>query len=149
MLPLFFWHRLLARSRTNLKKSVSSVGSYARSIAQTLYDFSLGRFPDFDPAPPVWQGLAARTLARSLGRWVPAPAQKLLCAVSSHGSDHARVRFCRWYRFERRIVRGTQTRMIPSLLALSAMVVTSRHSDRTLERRYHLVTLNALAESPS
>jgi MFS family permease len=35
--------------------------------------------------------------------------------------------------------------MIPSLLALVAMVVASRHSDRTLERRYHLVTLNVLA----
>jgi MFS transporter, ACS family, tartrate transporter len=35
--------------------------------------------------------------------------------------------------------------MIPSLLALFAMVVASRHSDRTLERRYHLATLNILA----
>ena len=35
--------------------------------------------------------------------------------------------------------------MIPSLLALVAMVVASRHSDRTLERRYHLATLNVLA----
>ena len=35
--------------------------------------------------------------------------------------------------------------MIPSLLALIAMVVASRHSDRTLERRYHLATLNVLA----
>jgi len=35
--------------------------------------------------------------------------------------------------------------MIPSLLALIAMVVASRHSDRTLERRYHLATLSVLA----
>src|SRR5579863_486985 len=35
--------------------------------------------------------------------------------------------------------------MIPSLLALIAMVVVSRHSDRTLERRYHLATLSVLA----
>ena len=35
--------------------------------------------------------------------------------------------------------------MIPSLLALIAMVVVSRHSDRTLERRYHLVALSVLA----
>lgn len=35
--------------------------------------------------------------------------------------------------------------MIPSLLALVAMVVASRHSDRTLERRYHLATLSVLA----
>lgn len=35
--------------------------------------------------------------------------------------------------------------MIPSLLALIAMVVASRHSDRTLERRYHLATLNVFA----
>jgi len=35
--------------------------------------------------------------------------------------------------------------MIPSLLALFAMVVASRHSDRTLERRYHLATLSVLA----
>jgi MFS transporter, ACS family, tartrate transporter len=35
--------------------------------------------------------------------------------------------------------------MIPSLLALFAMLVVSRHSDRTLERRYHMATLSALA----
>lgn len=35
--------------------------------------------------------------------------------------------------------------MIPNLLALIAMILASRHSDRTLERRYHLVTLGALA----
>ena len=35
--------------------------------------------------------------------------------------------------------------MIPNLLGLIAMVVTSRNSDRTLERRYHLATLGALA----
>ena len=35
--------------------------------------------------------------------------------------------------------------MIPSLLALAAMVVASRHSDRTLERRYHLAILSVLA----
>jgi ACS family tartrate transporter-like MFS transporter len=35
--------------------------------------------------------------------------------------------------------------MIPNLVGLIAMVVTSRHSDRTLERRYHLATLGALA----
>jgi MFS family permease len=35
--------------------------------------------------------------------------------------------------------------MIPSLLALTAMVVASRHSDRTLERKYHLATFNVLA----
>jgi len=35
--------------------------------------------------------------------------------------------------------------MIPSLLALVAMVVASRHSDRTMERRYHLATLSVLA----
>jgi ACS family tartrate transporter-like MFS transporter len=35
--------------------------------------------------------------------------------------------------------------MIPSFLALIAMVVVSRHSDRTLERRYHLATLSVLA----
>jgi MFS transporter, ACS family, tartrate transporter len=35
--------------------------------------------------------------------------------------------------------------MIPSLLALVAMIVIARHSDRTLERRYHLAALNTLA----
>ncbi|HEY6293607.1 MAG TPA: MFS transporter [Terriglobia bacterium] len=35
--------------------------------------------------------------------------------------------------------------MIPGLLALVAMIVIARHSDRTLERRYHLAALNALA----
>jgi MFS transporter, ACS family, tartrate transporter len=35
--------------------------------------------------------------------------------------------------------------MIPNLLALLAMILVSRHSDRTLERRYHMATLGALA----
>ena len=35
--------------------------------------------------------------------------------------------------------------MIPNLFGLITMVVASRHSDRTLERRYHLATLGALA----
>jgi len=35
--------------------------------------------------------------------------------------------------------------MIPNLLALIAMILVSRHSDRTLERRYHMATLGALA----
>ncbi len=35
--------------------------------------------------------------------------------------------------------------MIPSLLGLVAMVVASRHSDRTLERRYHLAIFSVLA----
>jgi ACS family tartrate transporter-like MFS transporter len=35
--------------------------------------------------------------------------------------------------------------MIPNLLALIAMILVSRHSDRTLERRYHMATLCALA----
>jgi hypothetical protein len=35
--------------------------------------------------------------------------------------------------------------MIPNLLAVIAMIFVSWHSDRTLERRYHSVTLCALA----
>jgi ACS family tartrate transporter-like MFS transporter len=35
--------------------------------------------------------------------------------------------------------------MIPNLLGLIAMIATSRHSDRTLERRYHLAASVALA----
>jgi ACS family tartrate transporter-like MFS transporter len=35
--------------------------------------------------------------------------------------------------------------MIPNLLGLIAMILVSRHSDRTLERRYHMATLGALA----
>jgi ACS family tartrate transporter-like MFS transporter len=35
--------------------------------------------------------------------------------------------------------------MIPNVLALIAMILVSRHSDRTLERRYHLTALGALA----
>jgi ACS family tartrate transporter-like MFS transporter len=35
--------------------------------------------------------------------------------------------------------------MIPNLLALIAMILVSRNSDRTLERRYHMATLAALA----
>ena len=35
--------------------------------------------------------------------------------------------------------------MIPNLLALVAMILVSCHSDRALERRYHMATLGALA----
>jgi MFS family permease len=35
--------------------------------------------------------------------------------------------------------------MVPNLVALMAMILVSQHSDRTLERRYHMATLGALA----
>src|SRR5262249_468352 len=35
--------------------------------------------------------------------------------------------------------------MVPNLLAAVAMIIASRHSDRTLERRYHIATLDVLA----
>jgi MFS transporter, ACS family, tartrate transporter len=35
--------------------------------------------------------------------------------------------------------------MVPSLVGLIAMILVSRHSDRTLERRYHIATSAALA----
>jgi MFS transporter, ACS family, tartrate transporter len=35
--------------------------------------------------------------------------------------------------------------MIPNLVALIAMILVSRHSDKTLERRYHIATLDVLA----
>ena len=35
--------------------------------------------------------------------------------------------------------------MVPNLFGLVAMILVSRHSDRTLERRYHMATLDALA----
>ena len=35
--------------------------------------------------------------------------------------------------------------MIPNLLGLIAMILVSRHSDRTLERRYHMASFGALA----
>jgi len=35
--------------------------------------------------------------------------------------------------------------MVPNLAALVAMILLSRHSDRTLERRFHMATLGALA----
>ena len=35
--------------------------------------------------------------------------------------------------------------MVPNLLGLIAMIIVSRHSDRTLERRFHIVTAEALA----
>jgi hypothetical protein len=34
--------------------------------------------------------------------------------------------------------------MIPNLLAVTAMILVSWHSDRTLERRYYMATLGAL-----
>jgi MFS transporter, ACS family, tartrate transporter len=47
---------------------------------------------------------------------------------------------------------GSNTRigfavMIPNLLSLIAMIVVSRHADRTAERRWHLVATGALAGS--
>jgi ACS family tartrate transporter-like MFS transporter len=35
--------------------------------------------------------------------------------------------------------------MVPNLVGLIAMILVSRHSDRTLERRYHLATVGAIA----
>lgn len=35
--------------------------------------------------------------------------------------------------------------LIPNLLGLTAMILVSQHSDRTLERRYHMAALGALA----
>jgi ACS family tartrate transporter-like MFS transporter len=35
--------------------------------------------------------------------------------------------------------------MVPNLLGLIAMILVSRHSDRTLERRYHMATATALS----
>jgi ACS family tartrate transporter-like MFS transporter len=35
--------------------------------------------------------------------------------------------------------------MVPNLVSLIAMILVTRHSDRTLERRYHMATLGALA----
>ena len=35
--------------------------------------------------------------------------------------------------------------MIPNLLGLIVMILVSRHSDRTLERRYHMAASAALA----
>jgi ACS family tartrate transporter-like MFS transporter len=35
--------------------------------------------------------------------------------------------------------------MIPNFLGLIAMIVVSRHSDRTLERRYHMATVATLS----
>lgn len=72
------------------------------------------------------------------------------CIGFSHG--FASYTFTFWLPQLMKSVFGSQSNtavgiavMIPSLLALIAMVVASRHSDRTLERRYHLATLNVLA----
>jgi ACS family tartrate transporter-like MFS transporter len=35
--------------------------------------------------------------------------------------------------------------VIPNLAGLIAMIIVSRHSDRTLERRYHMAAAGALA----
>jgi ACS family tartrate transporter-like MFS transporter len=72
------------------------------------------------------------------------------CIGFCHG--FASYTFSFWLPQVMRSVFGSQSNtavgiavMIPSLLALIAMVVASRHSDRTLERRYHLAALNVLA----
>ncbi len=74
----------------------------------------------------------------------------LACIGFAHG--FASYTFSFWLPQVMKSVLGGQSNtvvgfavMVPSLLALVAMILVSRHSDRTLERRYHLATLDALA----
>ena len=74
----------------------------------------------------------------------------LACIGFGHG--FAAYTFSFWLPQVMRSVLGGQSNtvlglmvLIPNLLGLIAMILVSWHSDRTLERRYHMATLGALA----
>ena len=95
--------------------------------------------------------LGAKTQSISVARTLVNPrVWHLACIGFGHG--FAGYTFSFWLPQVMKSVLGGQSNtavgiavMIPNLLGLIAMVAASRHSDRTLERRYHLATLGALA----
>jgi MFS transporter, ACS family, tartrate transporter len=95
--------------------------------------------------------LGAKTQSISVAQTLVNPrVWHLACIGFCHG--FAGYTFSFWLPQVMKSVLGGQSNtavgiavMIPNLLGLIAMVVASRHSDRTLERRYHLATLGTLA----
>jgi ACS family tartrate transporter-like MFS transporter len=74
----------------------------------------------------------------------------LACAGFCHG--FASYTFSFWLPQVMKSVSGGQSNtvvgfavMIPNVVGMLAMMLVSRHSDRTLERRYHMATSDALA----
>ena len=95
--------------------------------------------------------LGAETQSISVGRTLVNPrVWHLACIGFCHG--FAGYTFSFWLPQVMKSVFGGHSNtkvgvavMIPNLVGLIAMVVASRHSDRALERRYHLAALGALA----
>ena len=95
--------------------------------------------------------LGAKTQLASVARTLVNPkVWHLACIGFCHG--FASYTFIFWLpQFTKSVVGGHSNSavgfivMIPNLLAALAMIIASRHSDRTLERRYHMAALGALA----
>ena len=95
--------------------------------------------------------LGARKHSISVARTLVNPrVWHLACIGVCHG--FASYTFGFWLPQVMRAVFGGQSNtvigfavMAPNLFALTAMILVSRHSDRTLERRYHMASLGALA----
>jgi len=92
-------------------------------------------------------GTQSMSVARTL---VNPRVWHLACIGFGHG--FATYTFSFWLPQIMKSVLGEQSNtgigfviMIPNLLGLVAMILVSRHSDRTLERRYHMATSVALA----
>ena len=95
------------------------------------------------------QKLGARSI--SVARTLIHPRVWHLACIG-FGSGFATYTFSFWLPQILKSVQGGQSNtavgflvMIPNLLGLIAMILTSRHSDRTLERRYHMAASVALA----
>ena len=95
------------------------------------------------------QKLGAQSM--SVARILVSPrVWRLACIGFGHG--FATYTFAFWLPQIMKLVLGGQSNtvvgfvvMIPNLLGLIAMILASRHSDRKLERRYHMATSSALA----
>jgi len=95
--------------------------------------------------------LGARTQLDSVAQTLVNPRVWHLVGIGfCHG--FASYTFIFWLPQLMKSVVGAQTNtavgvvvMIPNLLAVIAMITASRHSDHTLERRYHIAALDALA----
>ncbi len=98
-----------------------------------------------------WLKLGAKKRSISVARTLVYPrVWHLACIGFAHG--FASYTFTFWLPQVMKSVFGGQSNtvigfavMIPNLVALIAMILVSRHSDRTLERRYHMATLDTLA----
>ena len=95
--------------------------------------------------------LGAKTQLASVARALVNPrVWHLVCIGFCHG--FASYTFIFWLPQLMKSVVGSQSNaavgfwvMIPNLLSVVAMIIASRHSDNTEERRYHIASLDALA----